>query len=146
MDSKRLAINALHLQDGEADDTRAKDAPEPPATPALPAAAPEGPTGAAPAHVATSAVPIRDEEGARDQEVAELMGIPPRLVPLARLCFLVMLREARKRQRRSRSSTGHSRSSLRPGFRRPNGWFPGPPPRTFARRTRPTWRSNNSKG
>jgi hypothetical protein len=61
MDSKRLAIDDLHLQDGEADDTRAKDAPEPPATPVLPATAADGPSAAAPAPVATSAAPIRDE-------------------------------------------------------------------------------------
>ncbi len=36
-------MNSKRLQDGKADDTRAKDAPELPATPALPAAAPEVP-------------------------------------------------------------------------------------------------------
>ena len=147
MDSKRLEINALHLQDGEADDTRAKDAPEPPATPALPAAAPERPSGAAPAQVATSAVPIPDEEGARDQWVAELLGISPHLVPLVRPCLLLMLAAALKlrRQKRSLSSTRRSRSTLRPSFRRPHAWFPGPPARTSARRTRSTWRPKNSK-
>lgn len=137
MNSKRLAINALHLPDGEADDAHAKGAPESPATPPLPVAAPGGPSGAAPAQVPASAVPIRDEGGAHDQVVAELMNISPHLMELMRACLLRMRTEFRKLRYQSRSRS--------PSFRRSHAWFPGPPARTSARRTRSTWRPNNSK-
>jgi hypothetical protein len=140
MDIKRLKIDPMNVQDAEAGDTDAKDAPESPADPPPPATG-EGRSTAVSSPEATSALAVGHEEDADTQLAAAMLGIPPRLVLLLRAAIILLVAEGKQRcQRQPRSSADRSRSTLRRTFQRPNAWFPGPLTRTSAWRARSTWR------